>query len=289
MTTQLNSKRRIRQLTLLLALFTLAPLHAHEYWFKPLPNPLPLGSTAPLVLEVGEYFEGELVGFSAPKAAAFQRFTATGRQNLRALLPTRQPVAELALPLTTPGTHLLAFDSQPINLELPAEKFHAYLHEEGLDFVQRQREAAGVGQTPGRERFRRHIKTLIQVGPATGTPASTSTEATYAQRVGQRLEVMPLNDPLTLQPGDALGVKVLFDDQPLAGALVRAWHKRAGQTLIIRATTTLAGVVTFNLPYAGGWMVSVVHMVPAVGVPGIDWDSLWGNLTFSVPQAAVAR
>ena len=289
MTTPLNSKRRMRQLTLLLALCAGAPLHAHEYWFKPLPNPLPLGSTAPLVLEVGEYFEGELVGFSAPKAAVFQRLTATGRQDLRTLLPLRQPVANVALALNTPGTHLVAFDSQPINLELPAEKFHAYLHEEGLDFVRRQREAAGVDHTPGRERFRRHIKTLIQVSPAAGTPDSTPTTATYAQRVGQRLEVMPLNNPLTLQPGNALGVQVLFDDQPLAGALVRAWHKRDGQTLIIRATTTPAGGVTFNLPYAGAWMVSVVHMVPAVGVPGIDWDSLWGNLTFSVPQAAVPR
>ncbi|MDP1999169.1 MAG: DUF4198 domain-containing protein [Rhodoferax sp.] len=285
MTTKLYAK----PLALLLALCTGAPLQAHEYWFKPLPNPLPLGSTAPLVLEVGEYFEGELVGFSAPKAASFQRYTATGREDLRALLPARQPVGDLGLPLGTPGTHLLAFDSQPINLELPAEKFHAYLREEGLDFVQRQREAAGVDQTPGRERFRRHIKTLIQVSPASSTLTSTPADATYAQRVGQRLEVMLLNDPLKLQPGEALGVRVLFDDQPLAGALVRAWHKRDGQTLIIRATTTLAGAVTFNLPYAGGWMVSVVHMVPAVGVQGIDWDSLWGNLTFSVPQPALPR
>jgi hypothetical protein len=285
MTTKLYAK----PLALLLALCTWAPLHAHEYWFKPLPNPLPLGSIAPLVLEVGEYFEGGLVGFSAPKAASFQRYTAAGRQDLRALLPARQPVGDLGLPLGTPGTHLLAFDSQPINLELPAEKFHAYLREEGLDFVQRQREATGMDKTPGRERFRRHIKTLIQVGPAHGTPGSTPPDATYAQRVGQRLEVMPLNDPLQLKHGDALGVKVLFDEQPLAGALIRAWHKRDGQTLIIRATTNLAGVVTFNLPYAGGWMVSVVHMVPAVGVPGVDWDSLWGNLTFSVSQTTAPR
>ena len=285
MTTHLNPKC----LALLLALCTLAPLQAHEYWFKPVPNPLPMGNTAPLVLEVGEYFEGDLVGFSVPKAAAFQRYTATGRQDLRSLLPAREPVADLDLPLGTPGTHLLAFDSQPVNLALPAEKFHAYLREEGLNFVQAQREAAGLDQTPGRERFRRHVKTLIQVSPAKGKRASTSVDATYAQRVGQRLEVMPLNDPLKLQLGDALRVKVLFDDQPLAGALVKAWHKQAGQTLTIRTTTSPQGVVTFNLPYAGGWMVSVVHMVPATGVPDIDWDSFWGNLTFSLPLAAGPR
>lgn len=287
MTTQFDSRRLKQNFALLLVLSTLPSLHAHEFWFKPLPNPMPVGGTALLVLKVGEYFEGELVGFSVPQTVAFKRYTVSGGQDLRALLPARQPVADLVLPLASTGTHLLAFDSQPIKLQLPAEKFHAYLREEGLDFVQHARKAKGTHETPGRERFRRYIKTLINVTPASSTLTPPPIETTHTQRVGQRLEIMPLNDPLAMQPGDPLAVKVLFDDQPLAGALVKAWHKSAGQTLIIRATTSLSGVVTFNLPYTGGWMVSVVHMVPAVGVPDIDWDSMWGNLTFSMPPASV--
>ena len=31
-------------------------------------------------------------------------------------------------------------------------------------------------------------------------------------------------------------------------------------------------------------MVSAVHMVAATGVKNIDWDSMWGNLSFVVPE-----
>jgi len=68
----------------------------------------------------------------------------------------------------------------------------------------------------------------------------------------------------------------------LSNALVKAWHRHGDQTLLIRSTTSSVGQVSFNLPYRGPWMVSVVHMLPAVGVPDVDWDSLWGNLSFSV-------
>jgi uncharacterized GH25 family protein len=277
-------------LACLLTLCALTPLQAHEFWLKPLPSPVPLGSTVKLVLEVGENFEGELVGLFAPKAASLQRLTTGGRQDLQALLPSREPLGELPLRLGTPGTHLLTFDSQPSTIELSADKFHAYLHDEGLDFVRAQREAAGTDKTPGRERYRRHVKTLVQVSGTPGTvPASSTPDLTYAQRVGQRLELLPLNDPLALKAGGSLGVQVLFEQQPLAGALVKAWHKRAAQTFIIRAITNAQGQVKFDLPYGGPWMVSVVHMVPAVGTSDADWDSLWGNLSFTLAPADASR
>ena len=88
-----------------------------------------------------------------------------------------------------------------------------------------------------------------------------------------------------MKPGDALDLQVLFDDKPLAGALLKAWNRQGGQTLIIRAKTSVDGKATFNLPYAGGWMISVVHMVPVKGAKDIDWDSLWGNLSFKLAAA----
>ena len=103
---------------------------------------------------------------------------------------------------------------------------------------------------------------------------------TRATPSGQRLEIMPLRNPLALRAGDALALKIVFENRPLAGALVKAWHKHRGQLLLIRATTSLAGLVEFNLPYQGAWMVSVVHMVPVQGEEGVDWDSLWANLSF---------
>ena len=266
---------------------------AHEFWFEPVTAPLAAGDTARLDLRVGEFFEGEQMGFSAPQTAGLRQYSASGSKDLRALLPppSRSAIATLNLPLPAPGSYLFAFDSQPSQISLPAGTFHAYLHDEGLDFIKTQREAAGTAETPGRERYRRHVKTLLRVSDATGAGATTAAAAdkTYATRTGQRLEIVPSNDPLLMKPGDALGLQVLFDDKPLAGALLKAWNRQGDQTLIIRAKTSVDGKATFNLPYAGGWMVSVVHMVPVKGAQDIDWDSLWGNLSFNLATAGPRR
>ncbi len=268
-------------------LLALAPsLQAHEFWFAPVASVQTVGSNATLRLEVGEFFNGEPAGFSIPTTKALRHYTAKSEEDLRPFLPAQQRVAEVALALQTPGIHLLAYDSTPMRLTLSADKFHAYLHDEGLDFVKAQREQAGTAEQPGRERYRRHIKTLIAVGAQSKT--AQAQDLTWGQRTGQRLEMMPVRNPLSLAAGDVLPVRVVFDEKPLAGALVKAWHKHKDQLVMIRATTSAQGMVEFNLPYAGDWMVSVVHMIPAighgeVGAEEVDWDSFWGNLSFHMP------
>ena len=313
---------------LIVAISPIAP--AHEYWFRPLPNPMPLNSTAQVALQVGEYFVGETVGLSDASATEFWRYSATGREDLLPLLPARIAVGQVPVKLSAPGTQLLAWVSYSRDIELPAERFHAYLHDEGLDAIKALREANKTAQKPGRERYRRYVKTLIEVsgrrpttlplagasssaaaasgvGPSnqpdavvspspSPSPSSSSSsgsglapavtiavDTTFATRVGLRLEVMPLNNPLTMRVGESLALQIVFDGSPLPGALVKAWHTSLGQTVTLRAITSASGNVSFNLPYRGPWMVSVVHMEPARGVKNIDWASLWGNLSFVVP------
>lgn len=273
------------------SLLSLAPaLQAHEFWFAPVASPQATGDTVNLRLEVGEFFTGEAAGFSIPSTQTLRHYSAgQPPQDLRPSLPPDAPEAEVSLALDTPGTHLLTYDSTALRITLEAGTFHAYLHDEGLDFVKTQREQAGNANKAGRERYRRHIKTLIGVGPL--TKAVQALDRTYAIHAGQRLELTPLHNPLALAPGDTLPLKITFDNRPLVGALVKAWHKHKGQLVTIRATTSAQGEVAFNLPYAGDWMVSVVHMIPAAGddAEGVDWDSFWGNLSFHVVGAPSQR
>ena len=276
---------RQTRVALLGFLLGLAPcLQAHEFWFKPIPSPQAVGDSVNLRLEVGEFFTGEPAGFSIPSARILRHY-APGQavEDLRPFLPANAPEAEVALALDAPGTHLLVYDSAPQTITLNSDKFHAYLHDEGLDFVKVQREMAGTANQPGRERYQRHIKTLIAVGPVPeAVPAPGST---YAIHAGQRLEITPLRNPLEMAPGERLPLKVMFNNRPLAGALVKAWHRQSSQLVTIRATTSDQGDVAFDLPFAGDWMLSVVHMIPATedATEGVDWDSFWGNLTFHMP------
>jgi uncharacterized GH25 family protein len=142
------------------------------------------------------------------------------------------------------------------------------------------RKAAGQDTQPGRERYRRHVKTLLSVGG--------QSDASCCARAGQTLEIVPLADPQRLQPGGALALQVLFKGQPLPGALVKVWNQRGAQVNVLRTRTDAAGRSTTILPWAGMWMASVVHMVSATDDQGWDWDwdSHWGNLSFELPAVA---
>ena len=266
-------------LLLSLAVLWHAPLLAHEFWMVPAPAQQSAGSKLLFSLMVGEQFQGDVVGVSRQQTAGLRHYSTAGVIDLLPQLHTR-PAGDFAVVLNAPGTHLIAFESPPNTLTLPPDSFNAYLHDEGLDFIKDQRKAAGTAGQPGRERYTRYVKTLVSAPFDAGTHAGSTI---YATPAGQRLELLPLTNPLLLVPLDALRVRVEFEGKPLAGALVKAWHRHSGQTVMIRATTTAEGIATVTLPFEGAWMVSVVHMVAAQGVKNIDWDSSWGNLSFVLP------
>ncbi|TFV86894.1 DUF4198 domain-containing protein [Oxalobacteraceae bacterium OM1] len=273
-------KRSVFLLGLLAAFFS-AAAWAHEFWMESQPAVVQAGGSALLKLEVGEYFEGSQAGFSGTHTAAMRHYHGDETDDLVKRLPADGTLPVFGLPALQPGTHLIAYDSQPSLITLAPDKFHAYLHDEGLDAIIRQREASGTAALPGRERYRRNVKHLLRAGG--------QSDATYAVRAGQRLEIVPLSDPYAKRPGDTLAFQLLFDGRPLAGALVKAWHKRSGQTTLARVRTDQGGKAAVNLPYAGVWMLSVVHMIKAVDTKEADWDSFWGNLTFSLGGQAPAQ
>lgn len=268
---------------LLLLLLALRPAGAHEFWLQPDRYQVEPGASVSLSLFVGQNFTGDLVGIGAPDLTAARHYTARRKVDLSPALPSSLAAA-LPLRLAEPGTHLVAIDVQPSLITLPGAKFTEYLQLEGLDAVIAARAAAGTGASPGRERFRRNIKTLVNAG--------STRDATFARRTGQRLEIVPLTNPFELSVGGAMAMQVFFDDTPLRGALVKLWNRGASSGLLtIERRTDAQGRIEATLPVGGEWMASVVHMIPATGEPELDWDSYWGNLTFAVggPSAAAAR
>lgn len=249
---------------------------AHEFWIETVPSQPRAGAPVSMSLHVGEFFHGDLVGFTTSHAISLHDLSASGNEDLTGLVPTGSMLPALRLSFASPGSHVLAYESHPSQVLLRPDQFHDYLHDQGLDAINVQREAAGTSDTPGRERFRRSAKTLLRVG---GVSDSASTQV-----AGLRLEITPLEDPLAGAAGDTLHFALRFDGQPAAGMLVKAWHKLGSQTTTIRTTTDAAGRFQFTLPFAGHWMLNTVHMVAATDSPDVDWDSFWGSLTFDLAR-----
>ena len=272
--------RLCRSCLLLIGLLCVVPVpvFAHEFWMLAKPFAVAPNGATRLTLNVGEYFNGDAIAFSTQYVAALHHHAKDVDVDLLSSVSTTPTVGEFPIRLERAGTHVFSYDSQPNSITLGGEKFNAYLHDEGLDAIVKQREAAGDLLKPARERYRRFVKTLVQVGDGS--------DASYGIRTGQRFEIVPLTDPLAASAGDRLGFALYYEQKPLANALVKAWRVDGAQTLMIRARTDAAGQVAFNLPYPGTWMLSVVHMIAAVGTTDYDYDSLWGNLTFALKAPA---
>lgn len=251
---------------------------AHEFWMTPDEFAPAVNAPVTLSLLVGENFRGDPVGFGRPMAASFRWYSVRGDVQLQSNLPDNLFQSSIAMAFDRPGAQLIALDTQPFTIELTADKFSDYLREEGLEHVMALREATGQRANPGRERYRRHVKTLLNI--------SGKSDASFGVRTGQTLEIVPIANPHLLKPGGALPLQILFKGLPLRGALLKAWSHQGSKLHMARTRTDVAGLGAVNIPWTGVWMLSVVHMVPSTDGEGQDWDSHWGNMTFEIPVNA---
>ncbi|MGD2114926.1 MAG: DUF4198 domain-containing protein [Acidobacteriota bacterium] len=190
-----------------------------------------------------------------------------------------------------PGTYLLGVSTRARMIELSAEEFEDYLEHDGvLDVLEARRAAreggesaersARTGGGPVRERYAKHVKTLLDVG-------GEATD-TFSHRLGYPVEIVPLENPALLEVGRELPVLVLADGEPLADQLVYAGyaahdahqgehdHRNAVET-----RTDAEGVARIGLDHPGRWYIRLIHMVPS-GEEGVDYVSEWATLTFDV-------
>ena len=169
------------------------------------------------------------------------------------------------------GWHALAMDRTPAVLELPADRFRAYLAEEGLAHVVARRDELGEREAPGRERYRRCLKALVRVGEA---PSGG-----WDARLGQPLELVAVDDPASVKAGAGWRVRVWFRDAPLEGARLRLTVDGATGPRSVDATSDAEGYATFVAPGAGDALVTMVHMQRAQPGDTVEWESWWGALS----------
>jgi hypothetical protein len=213
----------------------------------------------------------------------FARFVIQSNAGRRDVLPDLREDSQPILLLTSgraTGSFVIAADAVPYTIELDPKKFGAYLLEERLVHVLAARVAAGAEDLPGRERYTRHLKAIVQIGQ--------KLDNLVTQPIGQELEIVPESHPYGVAPGGQLVVKILFKGKPLARQAVTAVNRYRGEIQSKTLRTDDSGRATFTLPRAGDWMIRLVHM-EASEQKDVDWRSYWSNLTFSLPESGIPR
>jgi len=266
----------LKQVTIgmLVAFATTHTISAHDYWLQPQRFFLSAGETIGVQLFVGDHFTGEAERpFQLKKTVVFQIVSENTSRDLKATAEDGQkPVCRIAPKHS--GNHLIVMERDWSHIEIEAAKFNSYLKHEGLTAILEMRRKAGEDKTVGRERYRRYLKALIQVGDIS--------DDTYARKMGHRLEIVPDENPTTRKKGDRLTVSVLFEGHPLRGASVTAYNRAADNTETQVVSTDDKGQAQFKLDRSGLWLIRLVHAQRTKNVSGIDWESFWAAYAFQM-------
>jgi hypothetical protein len=262
---------------------------AHELWIEPDPPTIDSSarsSTHEIAIRMftGERFHGEELGWDPERCAELRDFAGDGFRDLTGE-PGAAPAAYLSV--GDEAVHLLSYRSHPFSIEIDARTFNRYLLEHGLQEAWRARQERGELDRPGRERFTRYCKAVV--APAAGKDGSAANRTADEDRtaykiLGHRLEIVPAP-----AASGAAGIpfQILFENKPLAQAVVFASPRSNAQEGLVRAVTNANGMVTFDLQDPGLWLISIVHMIPCNPCPDADWESCWASLVLSSPVHAL--
>ena len=244
-----------------LALLT-GVVSAHEFWLEPQSF-----QGREVHVRVGENFHGEAWKGSGRRVVEIRDHYAGKVRRLR-LQGT-----QFRLPADQPGVHLVTFRNDNSFITLGAEKFNEYLKEDGLENALEWRAAHGQEDKPGREFYRRCVKSLIRVG-------GSSDGSNYGLDTGLPLELIALTDPYAGKAPAEMRFRVQFKHRLVKNALVQVWHRGDGRSARLQLRSDAQGEVTFPCWQVGRWMVSSVHMERVPPGQRADWQSYWSSYTF---------
>lgn len=242
---------------------------AHEFWVEPDRFHVAVGDTIPIRLYQGQQLKGETLPYITDWFTRFEHVDATGQRRIESDMGN-DPAAMLRI--RSAGDHWLFYRSTRDFIKLDAEKFHQYLRDEGLERIIEQRRALGESEQPAREYYSRCAKSLLT---AAG-PASVG-----ERDFGMTFELIPLENPGRIQPGQSLPLRVRYLDTVLPDALVVAF-RRGDPASRVMARSNQRGEVVLRFQEPGIWLIKAVHMVRWESDGSADWESFWASLLFRI-------
>lgn len=262
---------RIFSLMLLLA----SPVTAHELWIEPV-NWMPSAS-GQLDADIvnGEFFKGNSL---ALLPTWYSRFDVVAGETAVAVAGRIGSVPAMSQPVLGDGLHVVVYQSQPSLADYEDyDKFLKFTKHKDLGNVDAQHTARGLSKTNFKEVFRRYSKALIGVGTGAGAD----------KREGLETEIVALDNPY-VGPLKEMRVQVFYQNDVRANAQVEVFEKAAdGAVVTTLHRTDAQGVAIIPVRPGYEYMAdAVVLRTPSdafVAAYGAVWETLWANLTFSVP------
>lgn len=264
--------RLLRTLACIVLLFTWSATRAQEFWMMPDKFQYQQGDTIRIRFNVGENFVGETWNLRMERIRSVALHTKSDVLDIQSRARAGRG-EHLRIHAAKEGTYLITMEGENAFVELPADRFNAYLKEHALDNAANLRKEANAEGQPGRELYRRITSLIVQVG--------NTQDDTYKKVTGLPLEIIPARHPADMKKGDLVPFKILFNGKPVFGARVYVWNSKNNKTFNQPIYSQQDGTIDVRIFNDGDWMISVVKMVP-VSNPKADWQSFWSSLVFHV-------
>lgn len=246
---------------------------AHEFWLEPKnyqPDP---DERVQIDLRNGQDFKGlDLVWFDPriDRALVLHNGEATKYQGKPGDLPAMTVAAG-------EGLTTIAYSSKMARLTYEGwDKVLTFANDKDIAWFADRHAARGLPQDGVTEGYWRFSKTLISGGGPSGADVDT----------GMETEFVALTNPYA--PGtQEVRVRLIYQGQPRADAQVEMWEKAGDSVTRTLHRTDGDGIVALPVRPGHSYMIdSVVLREPAspdAEEAGVMWESLWANMTFSVP------
>lgn len=271
-----------------MALFVAAslatPAAAHDFWIQPERYQVAVGQQLSATFQVGHAQYRQRWGNDLTRIPLIVDFTPSRHQVDQRSAVRAGGDEDFVTTLSEPGVHVIAMQTVSALSNLPAIRFNDYAKAEGLASVIATRTRLSQNNLPGRERYSRRAKTLIQVGPQTAANSRMATRA-----LGMKLEIVPLTNPYSLGASRQLPLVVLYKGRPLANSTVMLTNLAFDARPIETEVTDARGRATFNVPTVGDWQLNVLWSEPLSGDAQADFDTTFASLTFGFNPAVRAR
>jgi hypothetical protein len=256
---------------------------AHDFWAEPTTHAPKTGEALEIRLRVGDHFVGE----EFPRSSGHcERFELLGTGEPLVVAGKDQELPAGRVTPTVAGLHWIVYRSRDSETRVQPAIFARYLDEEGLtSHVAEWKALDPDGKAPMREAFSRCVKTLLDVGGGAGGRAAKAPG--FDRVAGLKLEIVPEVNPLSLEPGDALPVRLEWDGKPLADHQVSALSA-ADPKNPVKARTDANGRARLTLARAGVWLLKSVHLERAGADERVHFRSTWTSLTFDLPAPPAA-
>lgn len=225
-------------------------------------------------IKVGENFKGTTLSYLPAQSARLGYVSAGIVTDFTPRLGDKPAVS---LPAPAQGLLTLVYETKANTLTYREwQKFLNFTSHKAFPQAVEAHTARGLPQTGFKERYYRHVKSLIAVGQGAGAD----------QALGLRLELVALDNPYTTTKG-VIAVQLLDNGAPRPMTQIEIFEMAPDDTVTVSTTTTdERGHARVPLRAGHRYLVDAVIMLDTGNDDVEDapvWESRWAGLTFAVP------